>query len=68
MLSTINFQYQRSFQTHKIYDVIPDRVLSTKLVSRKLLQAQMSPELFLSIGHVSAQTAGMLLSRCSHPR
>jgi len=68
MLSTINFQYQRCFQTYEINDVIPDRVLSTKLVSRKLFQPQMSPEQFLSFSHFPPQTPGMLLGRCSHPR
>jgi len=68
MLSTINLQYQRSFQAYKIDNVITDGVLPTKLISSKLFQPQISPEQFLGIGHFAAQTAGILLCGCFKSR
>ncbi|OHC83630.1 MAG: hypothetical protein A3J87_00180 [Sideroxydans sp. RIFOXYB12_FULL_59_6] len=63
MLPAIDFQYQRSFQTHEINNETPDRVLSTKFASHELFQAQMTPEQLFGIRHVSTQTSSMLF-RC----
>jgi len=50
MLTTVQFDYQSSIQTYKIYDIVTDRMLSSELITAELSISQLYPEYPFDIG------------------
>jgi len=60
MLSAIYFDYQAGLETHEVYDVRADWLLTLELPPRQSVRAQLRPEMAFSVGHAATQGLGYM--------
>ena len=67
MLSAVNFNDQSFFQTDKIDDVVPQRLLAAKFITINLPETKLPPEQPLDIGRVASAIGALANEFGSYP-